>query len=336
MVKPLVVLRPDAGPAVGLGHLQRALGLGVALRERGCSCVVRAPETADVRRRVQSLGLRFDAAAAAWTAGEEALALDRLGAAALVVDSYEALGDCLSALREGRPLVFIDDLARFPLPCDVVVNGSVAAADLPYDRLAPTARALLGIEYLLLHPELWEVTARTPLEQVENVLVTCGGSASSVGPLQKLLHAIEGASSAFGLTIAAPDDVAAALAPTLRASSRKVSVISPRSTMREAALAADLAVASAGGTTRELLRLGVPTVALVTAENQRAGAVGLSKLGAIELFESVEEAEAGLAQALDELVASYEERRRLAEAGPRLIDGQGCRRVAGVVLELLG
>ena len=336
MRRRVVVLRSDAGPAVGLGHLQRTLGLGVALRERGCSCVVRAPETGDVRRRVESLGLRFDAATAPWT-GEEALALDRLAPDALVVDSYEALEDDLSLLqREGRPLVLIDDLARFPLPGDLVVNGSVRAADLPYGRLAPAARSLLGIEYLLLHPELWDVTARTPAEQVENVLVTCGGSAASVGPLQRLLRAIEGASSAFQLAIAAPAGVAAALAPFLRASRRKVTVISPQSTVREAAITADLAVASAGGTSRELLRLGVPTLALVTAENQRAGAVGLSRLGVIELFESIDEAEAGLGRALDALAASYEERRRLAESGPRLIDGQGCRRVAGVVLELLG
>ena len=336
-MRRLVVLRPDAGPAVGLGHLQRSLGLGAALRERGCSCVVRAPEAGDVRRRVESLGLRFDAAATPWMPSEEAAAFDRLGADALVVDSYEALEDDLSLLqREGRPLVLIDDLAEFPLPGEVVVNGSVGAADLPYDRLAPTARALLGIEYLLLHPELWDVAAHTPAEQVQNVLVTCGGSAGSVGPLQKLLRAIDGASSTFRPTIAAPPDVAAALAPSLRASGRRTSVISPQNTMRDAAVAADLAVASAGGTTRELLRLGVPTVAVVTAENQRAGALGLRKLGVIELFESVDEAEAGLAQALDELVVSYEQRRRLAEAGQRLIDGQGCRRVAGVVVELLG
>jgi spore coat polysaccharide biosynthesis predicted glycosyltransferase SpsG len=331
-----VVLRPDAGPAVGLGHLQRSLGLGVALREKGCSCVVRAPETGDVRRRVESLGLQFEAATAPWTPSDELLALDRLGPAAVVVDSYEALEDDLSLLqREGRPLVVIDDLARAPLSCDVVVNGAVGATELPYGRLAPTARALLGIEYLLLHPELWDVTPRMPSEQVERVLLTCGGSEASIEPLQKLLRAIEGASSAFQLTIAAPEGAASSLAPRIRASRRQVSVSSPDTTVREAAAAVDLAVASAGGTTRELLRLGVPTLALVTAENQRTGAIGLSKLGAVQLFESIDEAEVGLAQAVDELVASYEERRRLAECGPRTIDGQGCRRVAGVVLELL-
>lgn len=332
----IVVLRPDAGPAVGLGHLQRSLGLAVALRESGCSCVVRAPESGDVRERVESLDLRYDPAAATWATTDEALALDRLEPDAVVVDSYEALEGGLSPLqREGCPLVAIDDLARFPLSCDVVVNGAVGASELPYERLAPGARKLLGIEYLLLHPDLWDATPRAPSEQVRSVLVTCGGSAGAIEPLRKLLGAIERASAAFDVTVAAPADVVEALAPSLGSSRRHVRAVSPGTTVREAAVGVDLAAASAGGTTRELLRLGVPTLAVVTADNQRGGAVGLSELGAIELFESVDEAEAGLAQAVDGLISLPGERRRLAQRGPQVIDGQGCRRVARALLELL-
>ena len=332
----VVVLRPDAGPAVGLGHLQRSLGLAVALREHGCSCVVRAPDAGDVRERVESLELRFDPAPASWETRDEAMALDGLEPDAVVVDSYRALEDDLSLLqRKGRLLAVIDDLAGGPLSCDLVVNGAAGASELPYDRLAPRARLLLGIEYLLLHPQLWDVTPRTPSARVESVLVTCGGSAGSVAPLQTLLAAIEGSSAAFDLTVAAPEGVTAALAPFLRSSRRHVDVVSPDTTVLEAAGSVDLAVASAGGTTRELLRLGVPTLAVVTADNQRRGATGLSELGAIELFESLDEAEVQLAPALDRLIGSFEERRRLAERGPEVIDGQGCRRVAAAVLELL-
>lgn len=333
----VVVLRPDAGPAVGLGHLQRSLGLAVALRENGCSCVVRTTDVGDVRKRVESLELRFDPAPASWTTSDEELALDRLEPDAVVVDSYEALEDDLSPLqRKGRPLVVIDDLAGAPLSCDLLVNAAAGAGDLPYDRLAPRARLLLGIEYLLLHPQLWGVTPRTPSARVESVLVTCGGSARSVAPLQSLLAAIERASATFDLTVAAPEGVAAALAPSLRSSRRHISAVSPETTVLEAAGTVDLAVASAGGTTRELLRLGVPTLAVVTADNQRRGAIGLSELGAIELFESLDEAETQLAPVLDRLIDSFEERRRLAERGPQVIDGQGCRRVAAAVRELLG
>lgn len=332
----LVVLRPDAGAAVGLGHLQRSLGLAVALRESGCSCIVRAPEAEGVRERVESLGLRFETAAAGWSGTEEAAALERHGADAVVVDSYEAVEGDLSPLRrEGRPLVVLDDLAASPLPCDVVVNAAPDAKGLPYERLAPGAKLLLGTEYVLLHPELWDVAPRTAAEHVRTVLLSGGGSAGSVEPLQKLLSAVDTASASFDLVLATPEGVAAALEASIRSSRRRVGVVSPETSMREAAVTVDLAVASAGGTTRELLRLGVPTIAVVTAENQRRGARGLARLEAVRLFESVEEAETGLGQALDELIASDETRQRLGERGPQVIDGQGCRRVAGAVLELL-
>lgn len=330
-----VVLRADAGPEVGLGHLQRSLGLAVALGENGCSSIVRAPEAGDICARVESLGLRYEAAGANWSASEEAAALDRLRAAAVVIDSYPALEEDLSGLRRAdRPLVVVDDLARFALSCDVVVNGALGASDLPYYRLAPAAKTLLGIEYLLLHPDLWDVTPHAPSESVETVLVTCGGSAGSIGPLQRLLSMIDTAFEDFQLIVAAPEGVAARLGAS-RSSSGEVTVVSPRTTVREAAESADLAVASAGGTTRELLRLGVPTLAVLTADNQRRGAVELSRLEAIKLFESIDDAEAGLTRAIDELVDSYEERRRLAERGPQLIDGQGCRRAAATISNLL-
>jgi spore coat polysaccharide biosynthesis predicted glycosyltransferase SpsG len=331
----VVALRADAGPGVGLGHLQRTLGLAVALRENGCSCIVRAPGVGDVRARVEALELRFESASARWSLAEEVAALEPLGADAVVIDSYKALEDDLSLLRRGghRSLV-IDDLASSQIFCDVVVNAAAGASSLPYDTLAPGARLLLGTEYVLLHPKLWDVTPRAPTEHIQTVLLTGGGSVGSVEPLQKLLSAVAESSAAFDLLLAVPAGVAAALEPSIRTSRRNVSVVSPEATIQEAAVGVGAAVASAGGTTRELLRLGVPTLAVVTADNQRHGAKGLARVGAVELFESVDEAVTGLPHALDELVASYEERRRLADRGPQVIDGQGCRRVASAVLEL--
>jgi UDP-2,4-diacetamido-2,4,6-trideoxy-beta-L-altropyranose hydrolase len=332
----VVVLRADAGPTVGLGHLQRSLGLAAALAGRGCSCIVRAPETADVRARVEALGLRFDAAARPWSTAEEAVALDRLGATAVVVDSYAALAEDVSGLlREGRPLLVIDDLAEFPLRCDVVLNAAAGASELPYGELAPGARLLLGTEYVLLHPELWDKQPREPAATVNSVLLSVGGSTGSIEVLRRLLPVVAGVPAPFDLIVSAPPDVLLELERTVRPLERRVETASPPDTVAHIAAAADIAVSAAGGTSRELARLGVPTLAVVIADNQRRGARGLAKLGVIELFESVEEAEAGLPQALKELAGSYNRRRRLAQRGPQVVDGQGCRRAAAALLELL-
>ena len=100
--------------------------------------------------------------------------------------------------------------------------------------------------------------------------------------------------------------------------------------------AADLAVSAAGQTLYALARLGVPTVALELADNQRGGLAALEHAGAVRVAGRA--GEPGLpdavAAAVRELVTDDAARHRLARAAGSLLDGQGARRVAAEICRL--
>lgn len=96
---------------------------------------------------------------------------------AVVVDSYHVDANYLERLRAaGLFVMAVDDLARYPFPCQLVVNGGAHTQQLPYRSSSADTRFLLGPEYALLRPEFWDVPPRTVRETVQNVLVTLGGA----------------------------------------------------------------------------------------------------------------------------------------------------------------
>lgn len=92
---------------------------------------------------------------------------------------------------------------------------------------------------------------------------------------------------------------------------------------------ASLVVTAAGVTMLESMCVGRPTVAFLTAENQRRQAEGARALGGIVLTDVNDAADEAIA-----LVADADARLALAARGAALIDGQGPTRVAGRLVEL--
>ena len=89
---------------------------------------------------------------------------ERLGAGALVVDSYAFSSDDLRALGDGRAVVVFDDTADRELPVDLVINGAAGAGRLAY-RGDTRTRYLRGPHYLALGPEFAEAAPRDRARQ---------------------------------------------------------------------------------------------------------------------------------------------------------------------------
>src|SRR5262249_25842482 len=95
---------------------------------------------------------------------------------------------------------------------------------------------------------------------------------------------------------------------------------------------ADVCVAAGGSTNWELAFLGLPTLALVLAENQESLVQGLAERGVVRSLGwhdqvSVE----SLAAAAEALIADGPARAAMSAAGRRLVDGRGAHRVVEVL-----
>ncbi len=340
-----VLFRVDAGPQIGLGHLRRCLALAAAMRSLGSTAVFVTSEHLQVKERLSASG--FEGAPLGGSQPGDAADLQqtidaatRLGSGVIVVDSYRVGFDYLRRLRvAGLFTVVIDDQARFPYSCRVVVNGGAHALELPYRSLSGDTVFLLGPRYVLLNPEFWDLPRRTRWESVRTVLVTLGGTdAHNLTP--GILGMLETLPGDFSVT--------AVVGPffhnrgeILRAAQscrRTVQLIEKADSLRNLMVQADVAISAGGQTMYELAATGTPTAAVQVADNQ---AESLQAMGAKRVAQLAGRAgEEGLLRQLKHillvLLKDREERAAMSAAMTALVDGRGALRAAEIILSAAG
>jgi len=241
------------------------------------------------------------------------------GAAAelVVVDSYAYRADDRERFQ-GKVVAAVDDLRR-NLAVDVLIDPSPGATSTPHTG---AGLVLAGHRYAIVDPDLAARPRRPPGATVSRVLVTTGATdiAGRGAALAERLAALLPTAS-VGLVIG---PWGSALVPD------GVEAVVSANGLREELAKADLVVTAAGVTMLESLALGRPTVALVTADNQRAAADGVAGVGAA-ILASIDDAPAVAAK----VAGDPDQRRRLANAGPAFVDGLGSRRVAEALVTAL-
>jgi UDP-2,4-diacetamido-2,4,6-trideoxy-beta-L-altropyranose hydrolase len=337
----IILARADASPEIGTGHVMRCLAVAEALRDDGHEVLFASAEsTPAIDRRLTAEGFRRIAIAgpvgeaADLAATRSAMRLEHCSA--VMLDGYRFGEAYRAGLQAARIRVMAwDDLGDGgALHADLVVNAAPQAHRLPYDRMAPGAVLLLGPGYAPLRREL-RLAAREahhPIADRPVLLLTFGGSdpLGLTGPLLTALAArrpddcrlvaVVGGSNPRAAEVAALADH---LGPGVA-----VHVDCPR--MGAVMAESGLAVSAGGGTMGELAALAVPTLLVVTADNQALASQDAATLGWCDALD----ARGGdmvsiIADAALTLWADRARRQRMAAAaGALLLDGEGAIRIA--------
>jgi spore coat polysaccharide biosynthesis predicted glycosyltransferase SpsG len=99
---------------------------------------------------------------------------------------------------------------------------------------------------------------------------------------------------------------------------------------------ADIAIGSGGGTSLERCCLGLPSLVITVADNQRSSVSSLVQAGAVTLVGMLDEATPErIAAALGKLVRDRAALEGQARAAAAMVDGEGARRVCRVILDRL-
>lgn len=338
-----VLFRPDSGPQIGMGHLQRCLSLAAALHQSGTGCTFLSNGERYIRKHILDQGFEILEFLDLLPGSDEDLKSVLKVAAdghysAVVIDSYHVGKNYLEQLRLADLLVVaIDDLARYPFPCQLVVNGATQAPSLPYCTSSGDTKFLLGSQYALLRPEFWNVSHRTTSETVRNILITLGG-ADYHNLMPKLLAMVDDLPGTFTVTaIVGPffpnREEVKAVASSCR---RVVRLAETPESVRTLMLEADLAISAGGQTLYELASIGTPTVAVAVAPNQAGNLQALAAKGVIHVAGAASDATllGAVESALRRLLGSHVAQATMSVAGPRLVDGRGAIRVAEVMTAL--
>jgi UDP-2,4-diacetamido-2,4,6-trideoxy-beta-L-altropyranose hydrolase len=337
-VTPLLV-RADASPRIGTGHVMRCLALAQAWQDQGgqvhFALAGGAPGAQERLAREGAIAHQLGAQAGSAEDAREVVRLAReLGAAWLVLDGYHFGPDYQRAIKEaGFRLLALDDQGHPTGVADVLLNQNLYADEALYFGLSRDTRLLLGPRYALLRREFLQQRGgrRDVPEVARKVLVTLGGSdpenvtPRAVTALQRL-----GLEAEVLVGMANPHlaEVEAAAHGSGRIRLRS------NANVPELMAWADFAFAAAGSTCWELAFMGLPGLLVIQAENQApvAASCHAAGIGRSLGWARAHTAES-IAAALEAVASDRAFRANAAARGPALIDGEGARRVAAVLLE---
>lgn len=297
-------IRVDASDQIGTGHLMRCLTLADALRRRGAEVdFISRHMPTQLQKMVRDHGHQFtllaespsdlmdDLVHSRWLGTSQAMdaqaTMDALASQkldCLIVDHYALDARWESMLRQMcSKIMVIDDLADRLHDCDVLIDQNFYAdMDSRYiDKVPSNCRLLLGPPYALLRDEFLQLRGQIALRTgpVKRVLVFLGGvdvdnyTALVIESLANIDHRDLQVDVVIGTQHPARTDIETACIRHGFA----CHVQTKR--MGELMASADLAIGAVGSATWERCAVGLPSIVLVLADNQRNAASDLDAAG---------------------------------------------------------
>jgi len=276
-----VIIITEGYQSTGYGHITRCLSLYQAFRQKGIT---------------PQFFINGDEGAKSFLAEAEFILMDWLsnptdlyGFASnsdiIIVDSYKAGEEFYSELySRTKLLTALDDYIRLEYTAHVVINGTLGSENYPYVKREGT-KYLLGGEYIPLRQDFWNVPEKQISEKVEKILITFGGQdvRDLTGPVLDNLMLKYPALKYF---VVAKKNFQIDF--NKYSSTDNVTFIydADAKQMKDLMLECDIAITAAGQTLYELARTGLPSIAVIVADNQIGNLREWNKNGFIrnELF----------------------------------------------------
>jgi UDP-2,4-diacetamido-2,4,6-trideoxy-beta-L-altropyranose hydrolase len=327
-----VAIRADAGAALGTGHYARACAVADALSPAGGTeiMLVTGQEGAALVPAYFASDVPVLALAPADTGPAGTMrALGQMGWAPDVIylDQYGRVPEWeAQAAEAGVRLLVLDDLDA-ATRADVIVRPHGGEAD------GQDAIVLRGPAYLPLSRHITSLAARErSRSDASNLrLSVCFGGSDPTGETGKALQALANLS---GLEVDVVIGPGASVDPTLTDAAEHMTHITLHRAPSQERLAelmsgADLALGAGGVMLWERLCLGVPSLVISVAQNQRPQIDTMTAAGAIRFVgDHAKVTPETIAQAVTALAADEPARHALARAGRELVDGRGALRLA--------
>jgi UDP-2,4-diacetamido-2,4,6-trideoxy-beta-L-altropyranose hydrolase len=251
----------------------------------------------------------------------------------LVVDSYRLGREYESALADfARQRLVIEDLPDRAHETEFLLDQTLGRTPDAYrGLLSPDTRLLLGPGYALLRPEFAAARRQAVRRHVDagsfaTLLVALGG-APAPDILDLVLAGVGEAELSLAVHLVAGGTVAEGnISPARLVSHDRTS------DMHRLMAECDVALGAGGGSAWERCCLGLPSLIIQVADNQKDVAAGLDAAGAaIDLGPASGLSSSAIARALRGLADDPERRAAMAGRASRVCDGLGVRRVCGVL-----
>lgn len=337
-----LLIRADASQAIGAGHVMRCMALAQVWRKGGGEVTfLMASTTHFVTQRLHIEGFEMLKVTASPGSREDASetcnnALER-HAKWIVLDGYDFSNSYCAAVRSAEwQILRLEDKpgSEFEL-ADAILNQNVDAENSMYPERTKS-ELLLGPRFALLRTEFAGACQndRAIPAVASKVLMTPGGG-DPKNLLPQFVDAVRLSSARLEAKLVvgiAPDKHL--LDHSNHGSENSIELVIGRHDMFGFETWADIAVSAAGSTCWEFCALGLPSILIDVAENQRPVAEKLSERGIAVHIPAQEASPKRIAEEIDRLIRSPLIREEMSRRGKDLVDGRGAYRVVGALRAL--
>ena len=340
-----LLIRADASPQIGSGHVMRCLALAQAwLQTDGRVTFLMCPTATILETRLKAEGIQvahvFVPLGSCEDAEQTVAQAKALDARWVVVDGYQFDADYQRVIKSaGLRLLFIDDYGHAThYWADLVLNQNVYAHEGLYTNREPYTQLLLGTRYALLRKEFWSWQGwqRKIPPVARKVLVTLGGGDPDNVTLKVILalQQVEVEELEVVVVVGGSNPHYEELLATVQISGVSIALLRNVTNMPELMAWADVAIAGGGSTCWELAFMGLPSLLLILAGNQRGIVEKLDHMGvATNLGWCENIAISGIGRELERLISRADKRIKIMQLGQSLVDSCGPERVAVKLIE---
>lgn len=300
---------------IGFGHLSRCIALSQAFEEKNVDLKIIVNAVNGYRNTKFILKGRnyqmFN-----WLKEQNKLFSEIAKIDLVIIDSYlapKSLYDKISEITNGK-LLMIDDYKRIEYPRGIVVNSSIYGDKINYPKKEGVSY-LLGRKYIILRKEFWKIPSKKINKKIKNILITFGGKRYS-GSVQKITNALNN-KSGFNF---------------LGGKSYYQQFKGKK--WLNLMLKADLCISGGGVTINELARIGVPTIGVCFAENQKLNLKEWQEIGFIEHSGNYHDKSLmGKIKTAINKLSPCQEREKRSKIGRKHVDGRGAVRMANELIK---
>ena len=263
----------------------------------------------------------------------------QVGAKHVVLDGYHFGARYQQAIKEtDLRVLLIDDYGHAECYfADLILNQNLYADEGMYRRRNFTTQLLLRTRYALLRREFlsWNNWSRSIPTVARRLLVTLGGSDpyNTTCQVVRSLCDVEVPDLKVKILIGLANRHHKAVRQATEQVPGRFEILTSLADMAGVMAWADLAITAAGTTCLELAFMGLPSVTVELADNQRRIAERLAEAGISFNAGWHSDLDTGqLTEVIARLVRSADERAEMSRRGRAIVDGFGARRVAQILM----
>lgn len=271
-----ILFRVDGGENIGLGHIMRTLVLANQLKKDHnvkyvCQSSYKYRDGVNKikEQNIEVIKIEED---------NELGQIKKIHADMIIIDKYNIKPEYLKSLKEKFKVVYFDDNADLGYyPVDILINQNAYSHNLIYNSLS-NSRLLLGCKYTLLREEFKENKTINVNSKIKNIFITVGGSDHN-NITEKIINFIKDYNYNLHIIIGPSFKYKNKLKKYIKDNI----ILYENANMSNVMKICDVAISACGSTIYELGFLGIPTLGIIVAENQKRCGIYMDKIGAIKL-----------------------------------------------------